>query len=136
MAVDTTVAPVQVLIVEDDADTRSLLARCLNGMCDFVVSKADGVQSAIAAAKETKFDLMLIDIGLAGESGIDLLKQLLENGPCRAVALTGYDSDSDIDEYKKAGFAAWVIKPIDADQLMSTMRETLRAPLPDKSLAT
>ena len=136
MAVGTTVAPVRVLIVEDDADTRSLLARCLNGMCDFVVSKADGVQSAIAATKETKFDLMLIDIGLAGESGIDLLKQLLESGPCRAVALTGYDSDSDIEEYKKAGFAAWVIKPIDADRLLSTMRETLHAPFRDKSLAT
>src|SRR5205814_9272588 len=114
-----------VLIVEDDADTRNLLTRCLNSMCDFNFTGADGLDSAMAAAKETKFDLMLIDIGLGHESGVDLLKQLLANGPCRAVALTGYDSDSDIKEYKKAGFAGWIIKPIDADRLMSTMREVL-----------
>jgi DNA-binding response OmpR family regulator len=125
MAVCTTVAPVRVLIVDDDADTRKLLARCLHGMCDFAFTGADGFDSAIAAARETKFDLMLIDIGLGDESGVDLLKQLLESGPCRAVALTGYDSDSDINAYKEAGFAGWIIKPIDADRLMSTMRDIL-----------
>jgi CheY-like chemotaxis protein len=125
MAVCTTEAPVRVLIVEDDADTRQLLTRCLNGICDFSFTGADGFDSAIAAARETKFDLMLIDIGLTGESGIDLLTQLLENGPCRAVALTGYGSDSDIAEYKKAGFAGWMIKPIDPDRLISTIREVL-----------
>ena len=41
------------------------------------------------------------------------------------MALTGYDSDSDINEYKEAGFAGWIIKPIDADRLMSTMRDIL-----------
>ena len=125
MAVGTTVAPVQVLIVENDADTRKLLTRCLNGMCDFAISGADGFDSAIAAARETKFDLMLIDIGLGDESGVDLLKQLLESGPCRAVALTGYDSDSDIQEYKAAGFAGWIIKPVDPNRLMSTMKDVL-----------
>jgi DNA-binding response OmpR family regulator len=120
--------------VEDDADSRTLLTRYLKGMSEFTVLAADGFESAIAAAKETEFDLMLIDIGLAGESGVDLLKQLLETRPCRAIALTGYGSDSDISEYKKAGFAGCIIKPIDVDQLMSTMRETLRASPPDKSL--
>jgi two-component system CheB/CheR fusion protein len=125
MAVGTTVAPVRVLIVENDADTRKLLARCLTGMSDFAISGADGFDSAITAARETKFDLMLIDIGLGDESGVDLLKQLLENGPCRALALTGYGSESDIEEYKEAGFAGWIIKPINPDQLLSAMNQAL-----------
>ena len=125
MAVCTTAAQIQVLIVEDDADTRKLLARCLKSMCDFSFTGADGFDSAIAAAKATRFDLMLIDIGLGGESGVDLLKHLLQSGPCRALALTGSGSESDISSYKEAGFAGWIIKPVNADELLSAMKQAL-----------
>jgi CheY-like chemotaxis protein len=122
---DCITAPARVLIVEDDAGTRRLLSTCLKYMSDYSVSEADGFDSAIAAAKEEKFDLILIDIGLSGESGLELLKQLLENGPCRAIALTGYGSDDDIEQYKEAGFVGWVIKPVNADHLLSTMKQVL-----------
>jgi hypothetical protein len=65
MAVCTTVAPVQVLIVENDGDTRKLLTRCLNGMCDFTVSGADGFERR-RGGQGDEVGLMLIDISWGG----------------------------------------------------------------------
>jgi len=89
-----------------------------------VISVADSA-GAIVAARDTRFSLFIIDIGLPDGSGVALLRQLLKHGPCKALALTGYGMPSHIKQYREAGFDEWLIKPVDLDLLLSTVERIL-----------
>jgi chemotaxis family two-component system sensor kinase Cph1 len=110
----TTVA--RILLVDDDEDTVRVMARLL-GRLKHRVTTATGVGTALAAAEREEFDLLISDIGLGDGSGLDLMRELLKRGPMRGIALTGYSTESDIQETKEAGFEAHLTKPIDFRQL-------------------
>lgn len=96
-----------VLLVDDDADTRELVAAILR-RCGATVCAADSVLSARASLDISKPHVVVTDIAMPGEDGYSLLRYL---GGIPAVALTA--SPDAEDRLHAAGFRAYVRKPID-----------------------
>ena len=97
-----------------------------------VEAAADGLQ-AIEAAKRFRPQLVLLDIGLPGLSGIEVAKHLrAEPGLQKTmlIALTGYGSDEDVKRSMQAGMDKHLTKPVDPLKLLALIasRRAERAP--------
>jgi len=68
-----------ILIAEDDPQVSALLARGLRSS-GFDVSLVGNGDAALTAAREAPPDLMILDLGLPGRAGLDVLKELLAEG--------------------------------------------------------
>jgi CheY-like chemotaxis protein len=118
----------RVLVVDDDEDTLALLALVLKRAGAEVVTAADA-PAALESFKGERPDVLLSDIGMPGEDGYDLLREVREferarGGPrTRAVALTAYAAPSDRDRALAAGFQRHVPKPIDPTELVEAIAE-------------
>ena len=114
-------APCRILIVEDDADTRRVLARLLRGR-GHEVETAGGIAEAVEQAHRQRFDLLLADIGLPDGSGHDLIHRLGSTRPTAAIALSGSGMDEDLKQTRAAGFIDHLTKPIDFPTLEATIK--------------
>src|SRR5579862_6689873 len=104
----------RILVVDDDADTREMLAVILESS-GAVVTTAQSASEAIAICAELRPDLLISDIGLPGEDGFSLVRRLREQpsalgGDVPAIALTGYDSEADNALAERAGFCERLTK--------------------------
>ena len=115
----------QLLVVDDDPDTLTLLERAL-ARRGYAVTTAMSVQAALDAAAARDFDAVLADMRLPDGSGADLVARLVaaRRGPVRAIALTGNDLVAGEDG---ARFAAHLTKPVS----ITTLDETLQRLLAD-----
>lgn len=104
----------RLLLVEDHDSTRELMQRLLESMGHQVVA-ADSVRTALSAAENRDFDLVISDLGLPDGSGHDLMAHL--RGRCRAIALSGYGMEDDLRKSGESGFAEHITKPIDVAKL-------------------
>jgi PAS domain S-box-containing protein len=121
----------KVLIVDDDTDSRTLMAELLeiHGMKVVTASSAD---EAIAAMDAAIPDIVLSDIGMPGKDGYSLMEKIRRRPPERggkvlAAALTGYGSPADRARAEKAGFQSVILKPFDADQIVDHLRDLLQS---------
>ena len=112
---------VRILLVEDHEDTLRAMSRLLEKL-DHRVVTANCMKSALHAATLENFDLLISDLGLPDGTGLDLMRQLLDRAPIRGIALSGYDSDDDLEETRAAGFSAHLTKPIDFAALQIAIR--------------
>jgi two-component system alkaline phosphatase synthesis response regulator PhoP len=115
-----------VLIADDDPRLRTLLTWTLESGAFQVVAAADG-PSALAAARELKPDLYLLDVDMPGMSGIEVCRQLrAEKVISPIVMLTGLDSE----EAKVAGLEAgaddYQTKPFARRELLARLNAQLR----------
>jgi CheY-like chemotaxis protein len=113
--------PVSILLVDDHEDTLRAMSRLLRKLEHRVVT-ANCVQSALQAANEENFDLLISDVGLPDGTGLDLMRELLGRQAIRGIALTGYGSDQDLRQTREAGFSAHLTKPIDFRALETAIR--------------
>jgi CheY-like chemotaxis protein len=111
----------RVLVVEDHDDTRELLTQVLS-LSGYEVNQADCADTALAVAADWPFDLAVIDIGLPRRNGYELMRELREQRAVVAVALTGYGRESDVEACAQAGFAAHLLKPVEAQTLLDVLR--------------
>jgi CheY-like chemotaxis protein len=68
-------------------------------------------------------DLAICDIGLWDGSGCDLLKELKKLQPMKAIAVTGFILPDEIEDYREAGFASVLPKPLQHSRLQSAVSE-------------
>jgi two-component system response regulator MprA len=113
-----------VLVVEDDAELRSLLVRGLREE-GFAVSSAATGAEALAAAGSA--DAVVLDVGLPDADGRDVCQALRAQGSAAPVLfLTAADAVTD----RLAGFSAggddYVVKPFHFDELVARLRAVLR----------
>ena len=71
------ISGLRILLVDDHEDTLRVMARLLKGL-EHDVTTATGISGALAAAQAAEFDLLISDVGLGEESGLDLMRELLE----------------------------------------------------------
>jgi len=118
-----TETPARILIVEDHADSRAMLAEMLGLEGHEVTAVADGAQ-AIEVAQVSAPDVAIVDIGLHGMNGYEVARRLrLALGDAvLLVAVTGYGQAEDIAESRTAGFDAHVTKPVAGDELLAVIR--------------
>ncbi|HYQ44727.1 MAG TPA: response regulator [Polyangiaceae bacterium] len=113
----------QVLVVEDDFDSAEMLCIWIE-QAGHACRVALSASEARAVIEDFTPDVALVDIGLPGESGYDLLESLKSSGAlgaCRFIAMTGY-TGSDLAKLSvDAGFEAHLTKPVSVDLLLGVL---------------
>ncbi len=79
-----------ILLVEDHEDTRTVLSRLLD-RCGHDVVQAENVTDALTLLGNFRFDVLLSDIGLPDGDGFGLVAEAKRRQPLKAVALTAWD---------------------------------------------
>jgi len=111
-----------ILVVEDHDDTlRSM--RMLLKRLGYEVLAAENVADALRIADGQHFDILLSDIGLPDGSGLELLKAIRAKRDVKAVALSGFGMDEDIERSQQAGFADHLTKPVSIDRLQAAIAQ-------------
>lgn len=124
-----------VLIVDDDARLLDLLRRFLSAN-GFRVTTADTAAAARARLEGIDFDLILLDVMMPGESGIDLACDLRRSGQSAPILLlTAMGEPEDRIRGLETGAEDYVVKPFEPRELVLRMRNILRRrptdPLPE-----
>ena len=105
----------RVLVVDDNVDSAQSLAKLLKLFGHDVQLAYDG-PSGLQAAQTMRPDVMLLDIGLPGLTGLEVAEQIRQQSALNGmvlVALTGYGQDSDRQLSRQAGFDHHLVKPAD-----------------------
>ncbi len=116
---------VRVLRVDDDVHVLRAMARVLKSH-GLTPTLAVSAAAATAAAAVERFDLVLCDLALGGESGLALLDAMRARGDQTPfVLITGYAGDERADAAQDPRIAAVMLKPFDASALGRVLRDLL-----------
>ena len=116
-----------ILLIEDDATFSATLARALKRR-GYEVFAAAAPEKALALAIADAPEWIVLDLNLAGASGLGLLPQLRDALPAaRIVVLTGYASISTAVDAIKLGAVQYLAKPVDVDTLLRAFSHSLDA---------
>ncbi len=119
-----------VLLVDDHELIRQGLRRAFERTDDFtVVGEAGSVAEAIAAAKEHKPDVLVVDVRLPDGNGLDVARSLRERDDnVGIVVLTMYAGDEQLFGALEAGASAFVAKDAPAEDVVSAARHAVVSP--------
>ena len=114
-----------VLLVDDDSDTLTLMATALKRR-EANVTAVSSAGEAIQAITRKRPDVLVSDIAMPDEDGYGLIKKIrsLENGVAEnipAVAITAYAKDEDRERALSAGFQIYLAKPVELTELISVV---------------
>jgi PAS domain S-box-containing protein len=115
-------AKLNVLMVDDDADTRRILSRLLS-KCGHEVVPADSVQAALKFLENERFDVLISDIGLPDGSGYELVREAKKRQPLKGVALSGFGAEEDVRRSMEVGFDYHLTKPVNFQDLKSLLQK-------------
>jgi PAS domain S-box-containing protein len=116
------------LVVDDIAINRLLLAQMLERLGHTVETSNDGAVAVQAACKK-RFDLILMDINMPVMNGIDATRKIREGGASADVPIIGVTANAQPQElasFKEAGFDLTLVKPITSDALALKVQEVRR----------
>jgi two-component system, cell cycle sensor histidine kinase and response regulator CckA len=117
--------PGTILVVDDDQPVRVMLARLLRAQ-GYTVVQATSATDARKALEKQRPDLLISDIVMPGESGIDLRRHVANRWPGLPVILvSGYSSEGPAEFASRTPDTRFVQKPFAADQLLALIDETL-----------
>ncbi|MBU9618575.1 hybrid sensor histidine kinase/response regulator [Burkholderia multivorans] len=120
---DTSIEGSDVLLVEDDADARDALATILR-LKRAVVRTASSAEEARRAIRGGVPDLIVCDLTMPEESGIDFARTLRGDGvDIPMIALTGHAREEDMRTATEAGFDEYLTKPIDTAHLVAAIEK-------------
>ncbi len=125
LAHPSTLDGLQILLVDDEADARDLMTTLLE-QWGVIVTAVASVPEAIKVLKQLTPDLLISDIGMPGEDGYALIRQVREleaerGGRVPAVALTAYARVEDRTRALAAGFQMHVAKPVNPAELATVV---------------
>lgn len=119
-------APV-ILVVDDDDPVRVMLARLLRTQ-GYRVLQASNANEATRTLAASSPDLVISDIVMPGESGIELRRTIAKLRPeLPVILISGYSTDGPAEFASRTPNTLFVQKPFAADQLLSLVEETLAA---------
>jgi PAS domain S-box-containing protein len=115
----------RVLVVDDETDTRDMIAEVLT-QCGCRVDRAASAHEALALLEASRPDLLLSDIGMPNEDGYALIRRVRElppekGGSTPAASLTAYASGEDRRRALLAGFNMHVPKPVEPSELVAVV---------------
>lgn len=118
----------KILIVDDDTPLREALKEQFALLEEFDLVDADTGARGLELAKETAFDLILLDVGLPDADGREICRTLRKhNVNCPVIMLTGHDTDADTILGLEAGANDYVTKPFRFAVLLARVRAHLRS---------
>lgn len=117
-----------ILVVDDDTRLRSLLQRFLREN-DFYVSTAKDASAAREKLENYKFDLLIVDIMMPGETGLQFLHKLRNEDGVPVILLTAMGEPQDRIAGLEVGADDYLPKPFEPKELVLRIRNILkRAP--------
>jgi signal transduction histidine kinase len=120
---------VNVLVVDDDADARRVMVMVLE-RAGAVVTTADSARAAIDALTKGRPHVLVSDLGMPEQDGLDLIRQLRDDGhgarDLPAVALTAFVQKDHAHLALLAGYQVHLPKPIDPHELTSVIARLAR----------
>jgi DNA-binding response OmpR family regulator len=122
----------RVLIAEDEARLASFLEKGLRSSGYTTTVVPDGPQASIMARDED-FDMLILDLGLPGKDGLDVLRELRAAGQrLPVIILTARDDPADKVEGLEAGADDYLAKPFHFEELLARVRARLRGDRPEE----
>lgn len=117
--------PIRVLVVEDLEPIRGAFVLLLGWTSGFAcVGAASSAEEALALAPETAPDVVLLDIGLPGMTGLAALPLLRARWPrCEVLMLTVHDAADAVFEALEAGASGYLVKSTPPDEVLAAIRE-------------
>jgi DNA-binding response OmpR family regulator len=125
--------PIHLAVVDDEADITLLLANYLAGH-GFRVSQLHSGAALIDLMASDAPLLVLLDLGLPGEDGFAIARQLREHWRCGLVIVTGRGDSVDKVVGLEVGADDYVTKPFDLRELLARIKAVLRRLAPSESL--
>ena len=120
---DVSLTDVHILVVDDEVDARELVKRLLE-MAGATVSLAGSASEAIERILVARPDVLVCDIGMPGDDGFSLIRQLRvleesQESALPAVALTAYARSEDRTKSIRSGFQNHLSKPVEPAELLA-----------------
>lgn len=117
---------IKILLVEDDWIIAKEITLSLNDLGFEVVGGFDAGEDALKKIPELKPDIILLDIGLSGEmTGIDTAREIKRQYQVPFIFLTALADSTTIEQAKLTEPYAYLVKPVKAETLYSTIEITL-----------
>jgi len=119
---------IRVLLTDDHTLFRQGIRTMLAAEPDIeVAAEAANASDAVVAARQTRPDVVLMDIGMAGMSSFEATRQIRKERPdTRVVFLSMYDDEDYVSECVEMGASGYILKESPSDQLLTAIREVHR----------
>ena len=117
----------RILIVEDDPLSRELLSDWLEGR-DFHIQAVDNLSAGLRAVQSQKPDLVLLDVNLGSEDGLELAAWMRRQegfSSIPVIAVTAHAMVTERERIMQSGCSAFVPKPVDFRVLEDCLRQWL-----------
>ena len=127
------VAPVRkgrtrVLVVDDEASIRDLLARTL-ALADYDVDTEADASTALGRVRAAEYDLLIADLRMPGMDGLTLIRQVRRiRSDLPVIIITGFSSESSAIEAVNLGVAGYLRKPFRVPEVLEAARKALGVP--------
>lgn len=116
----------RILIIEDENDIREQVAQQLRA-ADYMVDETGEGEEGLYFAEEYPVDLAIVDLGLPGMSGIEVIKKLRADGKTLPILiLTARDRWQDKVNGLEAGADDYLVKPFQMEELLARIKALLR----------
>jgi two-component system, NtrC family, nitrogen regulation response regulator GlnG len=120
--------PMELLVVDDEWSALMACSLALRAAGLGAVTTCEDPRDALRQVKERTFALALLDLSMPGMSGEDLLEQIrLERPGMPVVILTAFNDAETAMRCMRAGAQDYLVKPVDKDRLVTTVRRVLEA---------
>jgi two-component system alkaline phosphatase synthesis response regulator PhoP len=114
-----------ILVVDDELKITRLVRDYLEQAGFVVVTASDG-PGALVAARQTKPDLVVLDLGLPGMDGLDVIRSLRAFSPVPVVVITARAEEADRIVGLELGADDYLTKPFSPKELVARVRAVLR----------
>jgi two-component system, OmpR family, response regulator len=131
---DHVIAPQHIAVLDDEADITLLLANYLQSQ-GFRVSQLHSGRALMDLMAADTPALVLLDLGLPGEDGFTIARQLREHWRCGLVIVTGRGDSVDKVVGLEVGADDYVTKPFDLRELLARIKAVLRRSTPNDAPA-
>ncbi|MFZ5810685.1 MAG: response regulator [Thermodesulfobacteriota bacterium] len=126
---------IKLLLVDDEENFVNTLAERMK-MRDVPSKVVFNGEQALEAVQADTPDVMVLDLRMPGIDGMDVLRKVRKTHPnVQVIILTGHGTDLDEEEAKKLGAFHYHKKPIDIDELLSTVKKAYREKIEDAMVA-
>lgn len=121
-------SPIKILIADDHTLMRQGLCQLCEGMGGFsVVAQAVDGSQAVALARTTRPDVILMDIVMPNMDGVEAIRRIIDSDPtARIIALTMYRQEQYMLDAIRAGARGYLLKTVDAGDLIAAIEAVHR----------